>query len=148
MTAAKDDAAPSEDAAAEETRLAFAALLVEAGGIDGDYADEEKALICGILASEFELSDSQAIALRETAEAAVNNANDHYGFSKAVKEGLSHAEKVNLVERLWEVVYADGVREAHEDYLIRRLIGLIYVSDQESGAARRRVEGRLGIQKN
>jgi uncharacterized tellurite resistance protein B-like protein len=46
---------------------------------------------------------------------------------------------------LWEVAYADGVLDPLEDVLLRRLGGLIDVSDHERGAARLRVLARLGI---
>jgi len=50
-----------------------------------------------------------------------------------------------LMEMLWEVVFADGEEHAFETNLMRRLAGLLYVTDQESGAARRRVRTRLGL---
>jgi uncharacterized tellurite resistance protein B-like protein len=46
---------------------------------------------------------------------------------------------------LWEVAYADGVLDADEDALIRRVAGLMFVSDQDRGFARRRVRERLGL---
>ena len=46
------------------------------------------------------------------------------------------------MEMLWEVVYADEVVEAHEAMLMRRIAGLIYVDDRDSGAARSRVRAR------
>jgi uncharacterized tellurite resistance protein B-like protein len=46
---------------------------------------------------------------------------------------------------LWEVAYADGRLHHMESSLIRRVAGLLYVPDQDSGAARRRVRERLGL---
>ena len=54
-------------------------------------------------------------------------------------------ERVELVEMLWEVVYADGRVDPFEANLLRRIGGLIYVSDRERGAARKRVAARLGV---
>jgi len=45
-------------------------------------------------------------------------------------------------EAVWEIAYADGNRDHHESALVRRLCGLLYVPDQESGAARKRVAAR------
>jgi uncharacterized tellurite resistance protein B-like protein len=53
-------------------------------------------------------------------------------------------ERIRLIEMLWEVAYADGVLDAEEDLLLRRVAGLIYVSDQDRVAARQRVLRRLG----
>jgi uncharacterized tellurite resistance protein B-like protein len=52
-----------------------------------------------------------------------------------------------IIEMLWEVVYADGVLHDYEANLLRRIGGLIYVSDRDRGAARKRVMKRLGIDK-
>jgi uncharacterized tellurite resistance protein B-like protein len=46
---------------------------------------------------------------------------------------------------LWEVAYADGVLDPYEDALIRKVAGLVYVTDQERGFARKRVRERLGL---
>ena len=54
-------------------------------------------------------------------------------------------ERVKIIEMLWEVAYADGVVHHYEANLIRRINGLLYVSDRDSGAARKRVAARLGI---
>jgi uncharacterized tellurite resistance protein B-like protein len=50
-----------------------------------------------------------------------------------------------MIEMLWEVVYADGRLDDYEANLMRRIAGLIYVSDGESGSARKRVLDRLGL---
>jgi uncharacterized tellurite resistance protein B-like protein len=68
------------------------------------------------------------------------------GFTSAIKDGLDHAERVQLIEMLWEVVYADGQLHDYEASLLRRVSGLLYVSDRESGEARKRVLARLGVQ--
>ncbi|MEM6850809.1 MAG: TerB family tellurite resistance protein [Pseudomonadota bacterium] len=132
-----DDKGPSLD-------VAFTALLVEAARIDDQYDDSEKALIDRIIADEFDLNAGEAADLRARAEADQAQALDHYRYSSVVKQALDETQRAAFVERLWEVVLADGKRDQYEDYLIRRLIGLIHVSDQESGAARKRAEARRG----
>ena len=48
-----------------------------------------------------------------------------------------------MIEMIWEVVYADGELHDYEDSLLRRIAGLIYVSDRDRGAARKRALERL-----
>ncbi|MBS0281793.1 MAG: TerB family tellurite resistance protein, partial [Proteobacteria bacterium] len=55
------------------------------------------------------------------------------------------AERIQLIEMLWEVAYADGVLDPEEDLLIRRIAGLIAVEDRERVLARQRVAARMGI---
>ena len=64
------------------------------------------------------------------------------GFTREVKDNYSYEERIALVEMLWEVVLADGRVDAHEAQLMRRIGGLIYVSDRDSAIARRRAAAR------
>ena len=47
-------------------------------------------------------------------------------------------QRVGIIEMLWEVAYADGVLDPHEDMLLRQIAGLIHVPDRERGLARKR----------
>lgn len=122
--------------------VAFAALLVEAARIDADYSDKERSLIDRALKSRFDLSDGDASALRARAEAAQADANDIQRFTKIAKS-MSREEKIELIEELWEIVLSDGERDPYEETLVRQICGLIYLDDQDSGAARSRVAARL-----
>ena len=68
---------------------------------------------------------------------------DMHGFISPLMKNFDHQKRVMLVEMLWDVVYADGVLHDYEANLMRRVAGLLHVSDQESGAARKRVLGRM-----
>ena len=70
---------------------------------------------------------------------------DLHRWAQAIKQAYSEEERVELIEKMWEVVYADGVLDDYEANLLRRVAGLIYVPDRESGQARQRVMARLGI---
>lgn len=124
-----------------ELPRAVAALLVEAARADDNYDEGEHALISEILAAQFGLSPDAAAALRAEGERAQAEAFDIHQFTKIAKT-MAAADKIKLIERLWEVVLSDGERDPHEDALVRRVCGLIYVSDPESGAARARVAAR------
>lgn len=133
--------APEENADAE-LELAFAALLVEAARVDENYDDAEIVIIERSLKKRFGLSDADAAALRARAEAAQGAATDIHRFTKTAKS-MSREEKIELIEELWEIVLSDGDRDPYEETLIRQICGLIYVDDQDSGAARARVAARV-----
>lgn len=122
--------------------LAFAALLVEAARIDQNYGSDEANIIDRALKAKFNLTDAEAAAIRVKAEAAQDNATDIQRFTKITKS-MPQEDKITLVEELWEIVLSDGVRDSYEDTLIRKICGLIYVDDQDSGSARARVAARL-----
>ena len=62
-----------------------------------------------------------------------------------VKAAFSQEERIELMEMLWEVVYADGELHHYEANLMRRLAGLLQVSDRDAGSARKRARKRLGL---
>lgn len=126
-----------------ELAISIAALLVEAAVADEVYADSEKALIDRLLVSEFGVAQSDVAAIRTAAEARQREAVDLFRFVREVKT-LSADDKIKFVEALWRVVLSDGDKDTYEDMLIRRLCGLIYVEDVDSGLARNRVLASLG----
>ena len=70
---------------------------------------------------------------------------DLHRWAQSIKNAYSEEERIALIEKMWEVVYADGVLDDYEANLLRRVAGLIYVPDRQSGEARQRVMSRLGI---
>ncbi|ADM08353.1 hypothetical protein PB2503_01372 [Parvularcula bermudensis HTCC2503] len=135
--------APQDETAAPQMEPAIAALLVEAARADDIYTEDEKHLIDTLLSKRFALSADAAADLRARAEIAQAEANDLYGFSHIVKSELDREGKMSLVEDLWRIVLSDGDRDPHEEMLIRRLVGLIYLEDRDSALARQRAEKAL-----
>jgi len=133
----------SEDTAAEQVRLAAAALLVEAAWLDQDFDDAERRHIVDLVSGRFGLGREEAETLVAAAEGEVHSATQILPFTRVIKDRFSHEERVEMVEMLWQVVYADGVLHDHEAALMRQIGGLVYVSDQERGAARKRALARL-----
>jgi uncharacterized tellurite resistance protein B-like protein len=129
----------------DELQLAAAALMVEAATMDSAFDRAERARIRDLVRDRFALSGDEASDLVEEAERMAGASVEWHGFTRAIKEGFDHAERVQLIEMLWEVAYADGELHDYEASLLRRITGLLYVSDRESGEARKRVLARLGI---
>lgn len=128
----------------DEFHLAAAALLVHAASVDDSFDDGERATIMELLETRLKLGPDEARALFDAAQAAADKSIQLHGFTHAVKNGFSYDERVELIEMLWEVVYADGKLDEFESQLMRRIGGLIYVDDRDRGMARKRVLERLG----
>jgi len=129
----------------EERQLAAAALLVEAASMDSHFGAAERTTIGELLQSRFGLSAPEADELLAEAERAAGASVQWQGFTRAVNDGFPPEERIQVIEMLWEVVYADGELHDYEASLLRRITGLLYVSDRESGEARKRVLARLGV---
>jgi uncharacterized tellurite resistance protein B-like protein len=137
---------PSEPAEPRDgLQLALCALLIEAAEADNHFSEKERQVIAGLLEQRFNLSPARAGALIAAGERAAENAAELFHFTRIINERLSPQERTELIEMLWEVAYADGALDEFEDSLLRRIGGLIYISDRERGMARRRVLQRLGL---
>jgi len=136
-----DEQAPSDDSLA----LAMAALMVEAARMDDDFSVAERQRIVALLAGHFDLAEADAEALVERALEAVTASVEFYSWTREIKERLNEEERVGLMEMLWETVYADASLHAMEANLMRRLAGLLYVTDRNSSLARQRARQRLGL---
>jgi len=126
-------------------QLALTALLIEAANSDDRFDEAERGVISRLLESRFSLSRSDADELLAAGETAASKSAELFHFTRIVNERLAFEERVELIEMLWEVAYADGVLDEYEDSLLRRVGGLIYVPDRERGEARQRVLKRLGL---
>ena len=118
--------------------------MVEAARLDGSFSDVERTA-SALLVDRFQLSPWLAVELLARAERTATESVAWQGFTQAIKDGLAPEERIGVIEMLWEVVYADGQLHDYEASLLRRVTGLLYVSDRESGEARVRVMERLGI---
>jgi len=127
-------------------QLAMVALLLEAARIvDGKFDQRKLRVIEGLLERRFGLSAADAGSLVAAAERKVEGSAQLFGFTQTVNERLRRERRIELIEMLWEVIYADHVLDPLEDSLLRRIAGLVDVSDRERGEAKRRVLQRLGI---
>ncbi len=129
---------------ADEMQHAVAVLLVEAARMDDHFDGAERTVIERLLKEKFALSDEEIRQLLARAETTAKQSSQLHPFTRLAVTRMSPDQRVRLIEMLWEVVYADGVLDPEEDVLLRRVAGLIYVSDEDRVAARRRVLARLG----
>jgi len=133
-------AAPPQPA--PDLRLSVAVLLLEAARQDDHFDARERAVIMALLARRFDLSPEECEKLIATAQAHAAELVQLHGHTSAIAAAMSPEERVELIEMLWGVAYADGVLDPEEDLLIRRIAGLVYVDDRERVLARQRVLAR------
>ena len=133
----------SRAAAQMDPAFALAVLLIETARSDDHVADREQAIIKRALARRFGLEPGDTDQLLAAAQEGAIQATDLYRFTKVVVETFTEAERVGVIEMLWEVAYSDDALTGDEDTLIRRVAGLLHVSDWDRGEAKRRVRERL-----
>ena len=129
-----------------ELNLAIAALLIEAAKSDGVYDSGERYVVTGLLRRLFGIGEAEAGQIVQAAEKAQSRSAQLFQFTQPIIEQVPPEQRVRIVEMLWETVYSDRILTAEEDSLVRRVAGLLYVSDRDRGEARLKVLKRLGIQ--
>ena len=128
-----------------DLRLSVAVLLLEAARQDDRFDSTERAVIAQLLTRKFDLTSEECAMLLEAGEVRAAQMVQLHGHTSAVFEQMTPEERVGMVEMLWDVAYADGVLDPEEDLLIRRVAGLIHVTDRERVLARQRAMARLGL---
>jgi len=140
-----DQTGAQSDSGTDSLQLAVAVLLVEAARMDSEFDADERDTVAQLLARRFELGDAAAQALLDEAETKAQDSVELYTFTRTVKDAFEHEDRVEFMQMLWEVAYADGELHHYESNLMRRVAGLVHVSDRESGEARKRALDHLGL---
>ncbi len=113
-------------------------LMIEAAYTDGQIDSIELNKIKSSLINVFN-EDSQDVEL--VLKEAINNKNNSkslHHYTSFINKNFDENKKLLLIEALWEIVLSDGEVHDFESNLIRRLAGLLYISDVNSGNARKR----------
>jgi uncharacterized tellurite resistance protein B-like protein len=129
----------------EALHVAAAALMMEAARLDDTIDPAERSRIAALVRDRFGLAPDEVEALMRTAEAETDGAAHHYDYVRTIIDRCPPDARTWIIEMLWEVAYADGVLHPLEANLLRRIGGLLYVSDVDRGEARKRVLRRLGL---
>jgi uncharacterized tellurite resistance protein B-like protein len=129
----------------ENLRLAATALMFRALMVDGVADEAELSMIRRIVEDEFGLDADEVDKLLADAASQADEAADLYGWIKQINNRYSHDEKCYLMEKLWQVILADSIIEDHEAALMRKVAGLIYVTDREVAEARQRASQKSGV---
>ena len=122
--------------------ILIAALLVHAAKIDDNYSETEREMIKkAIIGLDASKTDETEQILKD-AEIKEKDSNQIIEFTREIKNQTMEF-RLKIIEILWKIVYSDGTNDNYESNLIRRVCGLLYVSDKESGLIKVRVKNYL-----
>ena len=122
-----------------DNNILVAAMLVHAAKIDDNYTDAEKNIIKRALSNLYSIAPNQAEKLLIEAEKKEQESNQILEFTKEIKKKTMEF-RLKVIEILWEIVYSDSTSDSFESNLIRRVCGLLYVSDKDSGMIKLKVK--------
>ena len=116
----------------------LAGLMIEAAYTDGQIDKNELNKIKSSLVNVFNEESKEVDLVLEEAVKNKNNSKSLHHYTSYINKSFNNEKKILLIETLWEVVLSDGEIHDFEANLIRRLAGLLYISDVNSGNARKR----------
>ena len=119
--------------------ILIAALLIHAAKIDENYTDIEKEIIKKALVDINSINTNQAEKLIMHAEKKEEEQNQIVEFTREIKK-YSMEFRLKIIEVIWKIVYSDGVGDSYESNLIRRICGLLYISDKDNGIIKTKVK--------
>jgi uncharacterized tellurite resistance protein B-like protein len=139
---------PDPDSPVERQRalqLATAVLLVEVMRANSSKASVERQAVVKALHQRFGLDDAALVQLLAQAEQAAENAYDYHRFTACINDDCTQEQKIQIVESLWQVAYADAQLDAYEHHTISKIAGLLYVTHGEYIGAKMRAKEAAGL---
>jgi len=119
------------------------ALLVEAASIDGEIGNDEKNQIENILIERLNLDKLEAEKILEQTISESEDQIEIWSKTNDIRKELDYEERLNIFELMWEIVLVDDVLDVFEAQLMRRVSGLLYISDIDSGNCKKRAIEKL-----
>ena len=113
-------------------------LMIEAAYTDGNIDEIELNKIKESLVNTFKEDLNEVNDVLDQAINNKNNSKSLHSYTSFINKNFTDEKKLYLIEALWEIVLSDGKLDDFESNLLRRLAGLLYISDVDSGNARKR----------
>lgn len=108
-------------------QLATAVLLVEVMRADSSHCGLEWSTLRAVLQRRFDLEQDELDRLIELADLRSKEAHDLHSFTSVLNQSFDETERQVIFEEMWQVAYADGRLDAHENHLMRRLADLLHI---------------------
>jgi uncharacterized tellurite resistance protein B-like protein len=122
---------PSNSGAGQDAehalQVATAALLMEVAAADDEISDAERQLVKRIVEEIHAVSPDEAREICGLAERQADRATSLFPFTRLITSECSLEDRIEIVNRLWEITFLDGKVHAHEEHLVRKVADLLYV---------------------
>ena len=126
----------------EDNLILIPALLIHAAKIDENYSEPEKKIILKAIMDLNKLDLNKAKQVLKSAEKKEEESNQIIEFTREIKK-YPMEFRLKIIEIIWKIVYSDWKNDSYESTLIRRICGLLYVSDKDNGVIKERILKQL-----
>ena len=112
-------------------QTATAVLLMEIARADTEIDDVEREMIRRIISAHFDLPSELAGEVSRLAEGQAEEVTSLHPFTRLINSECSLEDRIGIVRMLWQVTYANGEIDKHEEHLVRRVADLLHVPHRE-----------------
>ena len=133
------------DSKKSEQELAYASLLIEVINSDNKFDDRERDKLLEILSSKLGINKEELDNFTELAQKKSEDSTSLYEFTREINDQYEYEEKVSLITDLWGIAYSDGKLDKYEDYVIRKIADLIYVSHADFIKSKLKVKNAINL---
>ena len=116
----------------------IAALLIHTAKIDQDYTSKEEDLIKNLLL-KIGANKNEIDQIITDAKKIEGDSNQILDFTRQVKN-MEEADKIQIIETLWRIIYSDKDADIYETNLMRRLAGLLYIDNKVMGDIKEKIK--------
>lgn len=136
---------PSLAKCQHDQNLATAVLLVEVMRADPTKTAVERQAVVLTLQQRLELDGAALTQLMQQAEQSAAQAYDYQRFTSSLNAHCTQPQKIQIVEDMWQVAYADGALGAVENSVINQVAGLLHVTHGQYIGAKMRAKEAAGL---
>ena len=108
--------------------LSAISLMIEVSLADEIMDISEIETLKKVLLNEFEVKENDLENLISDAKKNQNSSTSLYEFTRKINDEYEFDDKKNLILSMWKIAYADGNIDKYEEYVIRKVSDLIYIS--------------------
>lgn len=126
-------------------QVATAALLLEMMRMDDQITAAERESVTRALRAKFGLGEQELATVLALAEEEAREAAGYHQFTSLINKGFGAAQKVQIIDYMWQVAFADGHLSAHEEHLLRKIADLLYVPHGDYIAAKSRARAAMAV---
>ena len=106
-------------------------LMIEVSMADQSIDDEEIESLKTTLSEKFDVESSEIENLIIEGKETQKESTSLYDFTRVINDDFSFVEKFKLIKSMWEIAFADGNIDKYEEYVIRKVSDLIYISNDD-----------------
>ena len=110
---------------------ATCAILLELANIDGEFSESERDHIISVFKKRYNLPEEDILELMEASEKELKESIDLWQFTNLINQNFSLEEKIQIMETVWKVAYADGILDENEDYLVHKVANLLRLNHKQ-----------------